>query len=107
MKLNLRDLFWFIFIVAVALAWWVDRSQLTRDHATWQQIIPPATREPILHAWKMSTSKHPLRSFRQDEDDEVTINFGWGTTSVGAGEKIRLKKTGDTWKVVEQYEYDV
>jgi hypothetical protein len=28
MKLNLRDLFWLIFVSAVATMWWIDRSKL-------------------------------------------------------------------------------
>ena len=28
MQLNLRDLFWLIFVSAVATMWWIDRSKL-------------------------------------------------------------------------------
>jgi hypothetical protein len=28
MQLNLRDLFWLIFVAAVATMWWIDRSKL-------------------------------------------------------------------------------
>jgi len=27
-KLNLRDLFWLVLVVALALGWWLDRSRL-------------------------------------------------------------------------------
>ena len=106
MKLTLRDLFWAIMICSLALAWWVDRGHFKREQAVLRQILPAEIRDPILQAWRISRAKWPLQSVRQEENDEFTIQFGWGTRSVGAGEVIRLKKVGGTWQVIKQDEFD-
>lgn len=31
MKLNLRDLFWLILVVAIALGWWLDRDRIRQQ----------------------------------------------------------------------------
>lgn len=41
MKLNLRDLFWLIFVSAVATMWWIDRSKLA-DRLKFYEGPPPA-----------------------------------------------------------------
>jgi hypothetical protein len=36
MKLNLRDLFWLILVAAVATMWWMDRTRLAAELASFQ-----------------------------------------------------------------------
>ena len=107
MKLSLRDLFWLILLIAVVLGWGVDRSHYTRDHNILLRLMPPAMREPVFFAWNKSLHKFPLRIFRIDEEGEVVVVFGSGTTSVGAGESVHLKKVGNNWQVLEQDDFDV
>jgi hypothetical protein len=50
MQLNLRDLFWLIFVAAVATMWWMDRSKLADRLSFYEtpqsELIPPPM--PIL-----------------------------------------------------------
>jgi len=46
MKLNLRDLFWLIFVSAVVTMWWIDRSKLADRLSFYEQPKPPYTSLP-------------------------------------------------------------
>lgn len=45
MQLNLRDLFWLIFVAAVATMWWMDRSKLA-DRLSFYETPQPERMPP-------------------------------------------------------------
>jgi hypothetical protein len=38
-RFTIRDLLWLTLVVALALAWWVDRSNLIRAVASWREMV--------------------------------------------------------------------
>ena len=45
MKINLRDLFWLIFVAAVVTLWWMDHSKL-RDRLNFYEAPKPISAQP-------------------------------------------------------------
>lgn len=44
-RFSIRDLFWLTALVALGLAWWVDRQHLISQLRPWGVVISPPSRE--------------------------------------------------------------
>jgi len=62
MTFSIRDLFWLTVVVALVLAWWVDRRRLTREIREYEIIEMPNPRG-------VSGPGQPLKEWRQERKE--------------------------------------
>jgi hypothetical protein len=108
MKFNLRDLFWAILVISLAIGWWMERSQLRAANARVTAEFPLDVIEAIEAARAHTPTKHPVQFIRKNKvGDEIELTIGWGGPDIGGGDHFRLKKIDGKWKVIEHDYYVV
>jgi hypothetical protein len=67
MKFSIRDLFLVTVIVALAVAWWVDRSQLTGEIRDYETIEMPDKTGPPGTGMPLKEWRHEQKEWREGE----------------------------------------
>jgi hypothetical protein len=61
MKINLRELFLIVVVVALVLGWWLDRRGLSRDNDRLTIAAAKLARLLTYHGWRFNSSESDLR----------------------------------------------
>jgi hypothetical protein len=95
-KLNLRDLFWLVVVVAMGMGWWTERSNLMASLATASTDVVEVV-EAIT-----SKTKEPILSIRVVKDGELEVMTGQVRGPLdGSGSIFLLQKRKEKWHISE------
>ncbi|WP_254510992.1 hypothetical protein [Anatilimnocola floriformis] len=108
MKLNLRDLFWLLLVIAIAIGWWTETSKVRREYQRVSALIPAPFIDAVEFARKNSDVGPHFRLARvnQDHDGEIMIMFRSGNGVSGAVERWRVTFVAGKWKVISHESED-
>jgi len=103
-KMALRDLFWLVALIGVALGWWIERRQLLRNidllsaEFIQGELLPQDLAE--ISALVAAETSEPILSIRMIAKDsaEVETGFVYGPLN-GGGDSFKLKKRDSKWEL--------
>ncbi|WP_425614677.1 hypothetical protein NA78x_004551 [Anatilimnocola sp. NA78] len=107
MRINLRELFLLILIVALSLGWWIDRSTLKVDlgqaslHHVKDNLLPSEIAE-IFSQMKdrLPSPQQPVLAIHRFGVDEVRVLTGTPDSHLKrSGNVFELKRVGGRWQL--------
>jgi hypothetical protein len=95
-KLNLRDLFWLVVVVAMGMGWWTERSNLKANLATASTDIVEVV------AAITSKTKDAILNIRVVKEGELVVMTGQVRGPLdGSGSIFLLQKRNGKWHITE------